>query len=503
MAPKADNFVEYILINYRWIFVCLILLPISFFFDMWLYCRNYIVFKLNSAPSQHDTKVKKVQKQVISWYKRKGVKPHLCTARPGWQTMSFRQPKYKDSFQKINVDLVDILKLDFNRKSVCVEPMVNMGQLSATLNPSGWTIPVLPELDDLTVGGLVMGTGIESSSHIYGLFQHICLSYELVLADGSLIECSPEKNSDLFYSVPWSYGTLGILTSVELKLVPAKKYIELMYVPFKSVSAMTEYFEKEVTNYDNEFLEVLVFNEKESVVMIGKQKDDVGVENVNRIGRWFKPWFFKHVEDILNRNEILIECIPLRDYYHRHSRSIFWELQDIIPFGNNVLFRLIFGWLLPPKISLLKLTQTKSTKKLYENNHIIQDMLLPISCLEESINFFEKQVNVYPLWICPFKLPNNPGFLHPAKNNTEMYIDVGIYGVPKKDNFKPKETTRNIENFVTERNGFQMLYADTYMTKEEFRNMFDHRLYDKLRKQFKCEEAFPEVFEKVCKAARR
>ena len=27
------------------------------------------------------------------------------------------------------------------------------------------------ELDDLTVGGLVMGTGIETSSHIYGLFQ--------------------------------------------------------------------------------------------------------------------------------------------------------------------------------------------------------------------------------------------------------------------------------------------------------------------------------------------
>lgn len=27
-----------------------------------------------------------------------------------------------------------------------------MGQLSATLNPLGWTIPILPEMDDLTVG---------------------------------------------------------------------------------------------------------------------------------------------------------------------------------------------------------------------------------------------------------------------------------------------------------------------------------------------------------------
>jgi len=71
-----------------------------------------------------------------------------------------------------------------------VEPLVNMGQLSATLLPLGFTIPVLPEIDDLTVGGLVMGTGIETASHIYGLFQHICVSYEMVLADGSVVTCT-------------------------------------------------------------------------------------------------------------------------------------------------------------------------------------------------------------------------------------------------------------------------------------------------------------------------
>lgn len=29
---------------------------------------------------------------------------------------------------------------------------MSMGQLTAYLNPMGWTIPVVPELDDLTVG---------------------------------------------------------------------------------------------------------------------------------------------------------------------------------------------------------------------------------------------------------------------------------------------------------------------------------------------------------------
>lgn len=47
-----------------------------------------------------------------------------------------------------------------------------------------------------------------------------------------------------------------------------------------------------------------------------------------------------------------------------------------------------------------------------------------------------------------------------------------------------------------------MLYADSYRTKEEFRQMFDHRLYDKMRNQLECKKAFPDVYDKVSKRAR-
>lgn len=33
--------------------------------------------------------------------------------------------------------------------------------------------------------------------------------------------------------------------------------------------------------------------------------------------------------------------------------------------------------------------------------------------------------------------------------------------------------------------------------------MFDHRLYDQLRVKYGCREAFPEIYDKVSKAARR
>lgn len=124
---------------------------------------------------------------------------------------------------QIECNLIDILEIDTEKQTVRCEPLANMGQVSATLAKLGWTIAIVPELDDLTVGGLVMGTGVESSSHIYGLFQHICLSYELVLSDGSVVTCSRDDKPDLFYAVPWSYGTLGFLTAVEIKILPATK----------------------------------------------------------------------------------------------------------------------------------------------------------------------------------------------------------------------------------------------------------------------------------------
>ena len=51
---------------------------------------------------------------------------------------------------------------------------------------------------------------------------------------------------------------------------------------------------------------------------------------MNDIAKWYKPWFFVHVHDIFKATEVgkkYVEYLPLRDYYHRHSRALFWEIQ--------------------------------------------------------------------------------------------------------------------------------------------------------------------------------
>ena len=83
-----------------------------------------------------------------------------------------------------------------------------------------------------------------------------------------------------------------------------------------------------------------------------------------------------------------------------------------------------------------------------------------------------------------------------------------------------EEEVSQLEHIILFRNvsGFQMMYADSYMTRDEFRAMFDHTLYDRLemekypliinylfirvREKLGCKGNFPEVYDKVNKKAR-
>ena len=65
-------------------------------------------------------------------------------------------------------------------------------------------------------------------------------------------------------------------------------------------------------------------------------------------------------------------CLHVLQIDARYTKLCPWRLtliltpvctvyQDVIPFGNHPVFRLLLGWMVPPKISLLKLTQVPST----------------------------------------------------------------------------------------------------------------------------------------------
>lgn len=510
----------YILTEQRSAVVTIFGLPLSLAWDGALKLRSYYIKCFKSAPHLHDERVKTIQKQVQD---RPDKTAPLCTARPGWASVSLSYRNYKKKWNAIEMPLYDILDIDTDNLIVRVEPFVSIGQLTHALNPKGFTLPVVPEMDDLTVGGLINGTGIESSSHKYGLFHEIITELELLLGDGTVVTATADNEySDLFHAVPWSYGTLALLLSAKLKLIPCKEYVKLTYTPHHTKEGYVEHMRQLSGEYDEAttpmFVEGLAYSLDTAVVMAGEfvHTKDVPRGGSNRLSLWWKPWFYTHVQKMLfkrngdkNTDEI-VEYIPLRDYYHRHTQSLFWEMELMIPIGNNVIFRWLLGWLMPPKVSFLKISQTEMTRQLVEKTHVAQDFLVPTRKMSEFLDLCDVEYDrIYPLWLCLHDHSPMPGSLlkdpvKPGKNGHEMYIDIGVYGLPRcvhekrEDEFDMKKSMRTVLNKLVDMDGFQMLYADVFNTREEFEKMFDHEGYREVRKKYKADGgAFKEVYDKM------
>ena len=75
------------------------------------------------------------------------------------------------------------------------------------------------------------------------------------------------------------------------------------------------------------------------------------------IGAWWKPWFCSRVRAVCGSVALggyKRETVPIYAYLMRHDRSMCMTMETVMPFGNDEWFRLLFGWSLPPKMSLLK-----------------------------------------------------------------------------------------------------------------------------------------------------
>jgi len=512
LSSIARSIALYILTEHRSLVVTVFALPMSLCWDTALSIRAYYIKLTKNTKELHKDRVNRIVEQV----RARPPKSPMCTARPGWMSISLSNRNYKkdSNWRPIEVNLGDIISVDTEKEIVHVESSVTIGQLTKALLPLGYTLPIVPEMDDLTVGGLINGTGIESSSHRFGLFHEICVGYELCLGDGTVVETTRENEySDLFSAIPFSYGTLALLLSAKLRIMPCKPFVKLTYTPHISHNSFYKEFKEcsEARADGPMLIEALAYSPNDYVLMKGDfcSSDDIVRGKKNSIGLWHKPWFFKHVQSILRGGKEVVEYIPTRDYYHRHSQSLFWEMELMIPVGNHPLYRWILGWLMPPKVSFLKLTQTELTRELTERTHVAQDFLVPVNQMERILKKCNKEFQeIYPLWICPHDHSETGGSLlkgpiEPDSNGRQMYVDIGVYGLPKcvhekrEEEFSMAESMRNVMEEVLAVGGFQMLYADVYTKKDEFEKMFNHVDYRKLRQKYKAEGAFKEVYDKM------
>lgn len=90
------------------------------------------------------------------------------------------------------------------------------------------------------------------------------------------------ENSDLFYAVPWSCGTLGFLVAAEIRIIPAKKYVKLRFEPVRGLEAICDKFTRESQRPENHFVEGLLYSLDEAVIMTGVMTDEAELSKVGQ-----------------------------------------------------------------------------------------------------------------------------------------------------------------------------------------------------------------------------
>ncbi|MGZ3639716.1 MAG: D-arabinono-1,4-lactone oxidase [Ktedonobacterales bacterium] len=80
----------------------------------------------------------------------------------------------------------------------------------------------LGDIDVQSIAGAI-STGTHGTGARFGTLSTQVAGLTLVTATGELLECSPERNSDVFKAAQVSLGALGVIASVTLRVVPAKR----------------------------------------------------------------------------------------------------------------------------------------------------------------------------------------------------------------------------------------------------------------------------------------
>ncbi|MDN5916776.1 MAG: FAD-binding protein [Pseudonocardia sp.] len=103
---------------------------------------------------------------------------------------------------------------------VSVPAGLTLRELNPLLWAHGLALPNLGDIDAQTVAGAI-STGTHGTGAGYRGIAAQVRGLELVLADGSVLACSPEEYAELFSAARVGLGALGVLTNVTLATEPA------------------------------------------------------------------------------------------------------------------------------------------------------------------------------------------------------------------------------------------------------------------------------------------
>jgi FAD/FMN-containing dehydrogenase len=384
-----------------------------------------------------------------------------------------------------------------------------MDSLVVQTMKAGFLPPVVMEFPGITVGGGFVGTAGESSSFKYGFFDRTVIRAEVVLADGTRVSASEEENSELFEGLRGSFGTLGVLTMVELKLVPLKSFVEVTYYPTTSSGEAMTVLQRETRKDENDYVDGVLFSNKSGVVVAGRLTPRTSSTRlpIRRFSRPWDEWFWIHARSLSSAVEPTIELVPIEDYLFRYDRGAFWMgmyayHHFFVPFWY--VFRVLLDYFMHTRIMYHALHASG-----YTDRYIIQDIAFPAGNAEAFVDYVDKKFSIYPLWLCPLRKDGRVSMGHPRQFTGSVggrdksveaydgeYINVGVWGPHPSSEAEYVRANRDLEKKTSELGGLKWLYSRVFYTEDEWWELYDKEKYEALRTKYGATE-LPSIWEKV------
>jgi FAD/FMN-containing dehydrogenase len=107
---------------------------------------------------------------------------------------------------------------DRNTGRLRAEAGLSLHALNRLFLREGWFVPVTPGTQYVTLGGMVAADVHGKNHHVEGCFGEHVKSLRLRVADGRAIECSGEREAELFWATIGGMGLTGHILEVEFTM---------------------------------------------------------------------------------------------------------------------------------------------------------------------------------------------------------------------------------------------------------------------------------------------
>ena len=394
--------------------------------------------------------------------------------------------------QKINIrDFNKVISIDKENLTAEVEGMTTFETLVNETLKHNLLPPVVPQLKMITLGGAISGIGIEASSFKYGLVHETVIEMDIITGKGEIITCSRKENSDIFYGIPNSYGTLGYILRAKIKLIKAKNFVKLEHRKYENSQSYFRDIADLCRNKNYDFIDGTVFNENEMYITLGTFTYDVPYKSNYK----YMKIFYKSIQK--NKTDYLTTS----DFIWRWDPDWFWKSKVFLM--QNFIPRLLFGkFMLNSKfyLALKKFNEKYKVTKLFskfkkKSEAVIQDVGIPIENCISFFNFFNSEIKIKPFWICPMKQINQTIFPLFELDSNKLYIDFGFWDFVES-NKEEGFYNRLIEGEVERLKGKKSLYSESFYNKENFYKIYNGNVYFVTKKKYDPHNVFLDLYEK-------